>query len=432
MMHPCEPVGQGPYSVTVKPWKGRWVALPPDLDAVTTRAEHAETAPEAVGVTREDVEAIWDAAVGMYRTRTHPALVLCLRRGGEVLLSRAIGHASGHGPDAAPGEAIRLATPDTPFCIFSASKAVTAVLLHELDARNALRLDDPVAEYIPEFGQHRKSWITLRHVLTHRAGIPVQPTSLDPLALVTDWDQVIRLLCELRPASAAGRRLAYHAITGGFILGEAVRRATGRPIADHLRALIADPLGVPITYGVPPERLPDVAINHFTGLPVPFPFSRLIARALGLSMEDAVAASNDPRFLTSVIPSGNVVTTADGLARLYQLLLEEGRAGDRQVLDRRAVRRVRVESAYFELDLTLGIPVRYGQGMMLGARRFSLFGPDTRKAFGHYGFINIIGWADPERDLAGALLTSGKPILGNHLYALWKLLSTISRRIPRV
>lgn len=433
---------------------GAWVTTPPagELARITTVRAEAEVDPASVGMRRADVDAIWAAAVDLYASRTQPALSLCVRHKGQVLIDRAIGHVRGTGPDDPPGAPAPLATPATPYCIFSASKAVTAVLMHELDARNLLRLDDPVAEYIPEFAAHKKGWITLRHVLTHRAGLPVVPLGYDPLLLADDWDRVIALLCDARPASVAGRRLAYHAITGGYILGEAARRATGEPVERLLDRYLGGPLaasarraaearaapGEPydtdaarLRYGHPADRLDEVAVNHFTGLPVPFPISRIIKRSLGLSMAEAVAASNDPRFLASVIPSGNVVTTADTLGRFFQLLLDEGVLDGEQVLDRRGVRRARVESANFEVDFTLGIPIRYGQGLMLGARPFGLFGPDARKAFGHYGFINIIGWADPERDVSAALLTSGKPIIAGHFRPLWALLRAIATRAPR-
>ncbi|TNF38333.1 MAG: class A beta-lactamase-related serine hydrolase [Deltaproteobacteria bacterium] len=381
-------------------------------------------------MTQDDVETVWARAVDLYRSRTQPAVALCLRHRGRVVLDRAIGHARGNAPGELGVPQVPV-TPDTPFCIFSASKAVTALLMHELDARDRLRLDDPVVEYIPEFGAHRKEWVTLRHLLNHRAGIPTVPDRYAPLELAHDWDRVVELLCEQRPVSAAGRRLAYHAISAGFILGEAARRATGERIEDLLQDIVSRPLGLDLGYGVAPERIDSVAQNAFTGLPVPFPISRIIRRSLGLPMAAAVEASNDPRFLTSVIPSGNIITTANGLSRFFQLLLDEGAAGAAQILDRRAVRRARVESTYFELDLTLGIPIRYGQGLMLGARPFSMYGPGTRQAFGHYGFINVIGWADPERALAGALLTSGKPIVADHLRPLWNLLGAIARRVPR-
>ena len=104
-----------------------------------------------------------------------------MRRRGRVALDRSIGHVVGNAPGD-PADAHRVvATPATLFNLFSASKMVTAMLVHLCDQRGLVHLDDPVAHYIPEFGAHGKHRITLRHVLSHRAGIPhIPPTSPIP------------------------------------------------------------------------------------------------------------------------------------------------------------------------------------------------------------------------------------------------------------
>jgi CubicO group peptidase (beta-lactamase class C family) len=101
-----------------------------------------------------------------------------------------------------------------------------------------------------------------------------------------------------------------------------------------------------------------------------------------------------------------------------------------QVFDPRTVRHATSEQTYLELDLTLGIPLRYGLGFMLGGTSLSLFGPDTPYAFGHLGFTNIISWADPARRLAVALVTSGKPFVSLDSLRLWNLLVEIGRAFP--
>ena len=80
------------------------------------------------------------------------------------------------------------------------------------------------------------------------------------------------------------------------------------------------------------------------------------------------------------------------------------------------------EQSYLEFDLTLVLPLRYGMGFMLGGKTLSLYGPDTEAAFGHLGFTNIISWADPERQVTGALMTSGKPLVYPELYYLHDLM----------
>lgn len=402
----------------------------PDPAEVTTRSPAEDPAPEQVGVARSEVEAIWRAVEDLYRTGLHPAMALCIRRRGRVILDRAIGHAAGHGPDDPPGAEAVLATPETPFCIFSASKAVTALLIHHLDDQGLVHVDDRVAEYLPEFGRCGKEGTTIRHVLTHRAGIPSVAENND-VELLLRWERIVELLCDARPAWKPGRRLAYHAITGGFILGEIVRRVTGRTIREYLHDEVLGPLGFRwMNYGVAPADLPRVARNYFTGRQVPFPLSVLVRRALGVGFREAVEISNDPRFLTGIVPAGNVVSTANEVSRFYQLLLQGGELDGRRVFDARTIRRARTESSYLELDLTLGFPVHYGLGLMLGAERLSLFGPDTPQAFGHLGFIHILTWADPDRQLAVGLLTTGKPFIGLHLRRVYGVLQAISRSCP--
>ena len=385
-----------------------------DISNPTTTISERER-PSSLDPARLD--AAWRATERLYRTRTQPAIALAIRHRGELVLERAIG-------EARPGVPV---TPRTPFCTFSVSKAVSAVLMHLLDERDELRLDDPVCEYLPDFARHGKDWVTIRHVLTHRAGIPSVANGRGGLEALTDPEAVVAALCDAKPVFLPGRRLAYHAVTGGFILDAIVRRVTGQGMDYLLHKAIAEPLGFEyLSYGLPADKHALAAKNRFTGLGVPFPFSRLIQRALGMPMRDAVHASNDPRWLSAVVPSGNVMATADDLARFFQMLLAGGTLDGVTVLQPRTVRRMLVESAYFEPDLTMGLAVRYGQGVMLGALPFSLFGPDTSRAFGHYGLVNIVAWADPERDLSVGLLTSGKAIIANQLPAFLGLLRAIS------
>ena len=147
--------------------------VPKDLQTVTTVA--AEANPSDVAMTRDGIEAIWSSVENLYKSGIHPAIALCVRRKGEVVIDRAIGHASGNGPQDAPDVPKVLATPDTPFCIFSASKGTTATLIHLLDERRLLHTGDPVAEYLPEFARNGKAYITIGHLLAHRAAIPQMP-----------------------------------------------------------------------------------------------------------------------------------------------------------------------------------------------------------------------------------------------------------------
>jgi CubicO group peptidase (beta-lactamase class C family) len=392
-----------------------------------------EVRPGRLGLARGPVEAVWSRVEALYRTGLHPAIQLCIRREGHVVLDRAIGLARGGAPGDAPDAPRTPATTETPFLLYSASKAITAMVVHKLDERGVIHLDDRVSDYIPEFGTHGKEWITIRHVLLHRAGIPNLPPGALDLDLLADPDHVIRLLCEAKPTSRPGRRLAYHAVSGGFVLGEVVRRASGRSIADVLDKEICEPLGFRwMRYGVAAEDLDRVARDAVTGLPVLPPFAQLLRRALGVPLAQVVELAADPRFLLHPVPAANVVSTARELSAFYQCLLEEGQLEGARVFDPRTVRRATAEQTYWEIDLTLGLPLRYGLGFMLGGWVFGLFGPDAPRAFGHLGFTNIFSWADPERRIAVALLTSGKPFVSIELLRLWDVLSQINRSFPKL
>jgi CubicO group peptidase (beta-lactamase class C family) len=402
--------------------------IPKSLAEVTTRAPEVD--PRQVGVARDGVEAIWHAVERFYQTGLQPALQLCVRRRGEVLIDRAIGHATGNGPIDPLDAPKQLATTDTPFCLFSASKAVTAMVVHLLDQKHLLHVNDPVSEYIPEFAQHGKKRVTIEHVLTHRAGIPNMPPEEMTLDNLARPERIVQLLCDTEPAWPPGRRLAYHAITGGFILAEVVRRVTGKDIRTVLNAEILKPLGFRwMNYGVKPREMSKVARNYFTGpRPLP-PFAGLSRRALGVEFTDVPALANDPRYLTAIVPAGNVVSNANELSRFYQLLLKEGELDGRRVFEPRTIHRATSEQSYLEFDLTLAVPTRYSMGFMLGG--FGFYGPDTAQAFGHLGFINIVAWADPERQVAAALTNSGKPLFFPEIYFLYDIMRQIARACPK-
>ncbi len=232
----------------------RRVRIPSDLRAVTTTG--AEADPEAVGLSPRTVNRIWAAARNLYKSGVHPALQLCLRRNGQIVLDRAIGHARGNGPDDPPDAPKVLATPDTPFCVFSTSKAITAMVIHVLHERGALSIYDRVTDYIPEYGRHGKGETTIAHVLSHRAGVPTLPRKMLDIENVADRELINQMICDAKPFVKPGTLLAYHAISGGFILGEIVQRVTGRSIREVLAESILDPLHFRWTnYGVRPEEV---------------------------------------------------------------------------------------------------------------------------------------------------------------------------------
>ena len=411
----------------------RAYARPFPAEMVTSREGSAEVDPGEAGLTPAAIEAMWASAVTLYESGLHPALSLCVRRKGKVVLDRAIGHVRGNAPDDPPGTPLVQATPRTLFNLFSASKCVTAMLVHILEERGQLDLDAPVFEYIPEFAAHGKHKITIRHVLTHRAGVPNVPGVEISLDTAANPSAVVQKICEAKPASEPGEKLAYHALTMGYIVGEIVERVTKKDLRTLLYENILGPLKFEhLNYGVKPEEIPLVAENAFTGAPPFPPFSVMMEKSLGLPLQDAVKLSNDPRFLTGVVPSANIIATANEVSRYLQMLLQGGELDGVRIMKEQTVRDAVRGQHHLEYDSFMNMPVRYGLGFMLGHRWFSLYGHDTHLAFGHIGFTAVTVWADPERQVSAALMTSGKPFITPGQVLWFNVSRTVSRYCPKV
>ena len=185
----------------------RRIRVSDDLHAVSVRAREV-TDVQALGMTAAGIERIWSGVERLYRSGFYPAIALCVRRHGQVVLDRAIGHARGNGPSDREDATRTPATPRTPFVIFSASKAMTAVVAHLLDERGLLHIDDRVCEYAPEYAAHGKEAITIEHLLSHRAGVPNLPADAFDLDRIGDREFMLQMLCAAKPRSrppVAGR-----------------------------------------------------------------------------------------------------------------------------------------------------------------------------------------------------------------------------------
>jgi CubicO group peptidase (beta-lactamase class C family) len=379
-----------------------------DLDSVTDIGPEDRTAADPAVIGR-----IWDRARHWYAAGMQPAIQVCVRHRGTVVLNRAIGHARGNGPQDGPEVPREQVTVDTPFCVFSAAKATAVTVVHMLAERGVLDLDARVCDYLPEFTSHGKDAITVRHVLTHSAGIPFATGPRPDLRRSEDSRYTRAMLANLRPVFPPGRVHFYHAVTFGPLIRELVRAADGRGIREVLAQEILDPLGFRWTnYGVSVEDVPLVGRSYVTGTN-----SAIVEagarRWVGGTLSQIIPLSNKPRFLTAVVPSSNGVSTAFELSRFAELLRRGGELDGVRVLRpdtlaaaTTAVRRLRPDIA------TGGRPLRWGTGYMLGSDRFGPFGLGAPAAFGHTGLTDIAVWADPQRELAVGVVTSGKP--GGH------------------
>ena len=313
---------------------------------------------------------------------------LCLLRDGQVVLNRTFGCA-----------------PDALFWAFSASKPFVAMSVHLLAQRGALSLDEPVAAHWPAFGQQGKQAITIRQVLQHRAGVPVARSLVADGAAMTRWERSVRAIERARPIPGPPAGPAYHILSFGFILGELVRRISGRPVDRFLATEVLEPLGLHDTY---------------LGLPATHRHRAVAVRATGRNWRLRQYVFNRWATRRAVIPAAGLSTTARDLACFYQAMLDAGRPGSADVFDAATVAQAREPSNEDERDRFLGFSVRWAHGFQLG-------GPDLGPApthgramgrhssaltFGHNGSNCCIGWADPTRRLAFAYTTNLLPAGG--------------------
>ena len=210
-------------------------------------------------------------------------------------------------------------------------------MVHRLVEQGVLAYDTPIAELWPEFGAHGKQHATVRHALAHSAGVPGVPVGTTPEDLC-DWAKMCALVADAVPWWEPGTKTGYHAQTFGYIIGEIVRRATGRRISDVMREQVAGPLGVTgeLFLGVPASALSRVAHHEepegemeltaemLAAMAEQVPFFRVVNgwTAAPPAALPTAAYCNRTDVLTADIPAGGVMT-ARAIARVYAALMDE-------------------------------------------------------------------------------------------------------------
>lgn len=288
----------------------------------------------------------------------------------------------------------------TLFHSFSTGKGVTATVAHVLAEQGLIDYDTPIAHYWPEFGAHGKQHATVRHALTHSAGVPQLPAAITPAEL-TDWDHMCSVIAGQEPEWEPGTATGYHGWTFGWIVGEVIRRATGRPVSQVLHDEVAAPLGIAdsLFFGVPDDAAARTATlvegNWEAALalaPASWTFFRTVPNR---SVWPVARLANRPDFLRADIPAGGTMS-ARAVSRMYAALI--GEVDGVRLLP--AGRTALISApATEEKDLILRSPAAKGLGYFLGL-------PETggrRSAFGMNGSGGSIAFADPEHGLSFAL-----------------------------
>jgi CubicO group peptidase (beta-lactamase class C family) len=322
---------------------------------------------------------------------------------------------------------------DTLVLVYSTTKGATAMCANRLAQLGALDVEAPVATYWPEFAAAGKQDVTVADLLSHRAGLAWVDGSMS-LEEALAWEPVIRALERQAPSWPPGTAHGYHATTYGWLVGEVVRRVSGRSLGTYLRQEIAGPLGAEWYVGLPASEEPRVArLVSFaeaaqSGSPIPDssigggtvggfdpatldaqvahylapdgPLTKALAAPGGALSEGDVW--NDPRLHAAEIPAANGICDARSLACLYGACVSEVTTPSGEHL--------RVLGPD-QLDLALeprtegpdavlmGIDLQWGLGFMLNRGIVAAAGLGGPRSFGHFGMGGSAGWADPDLQL---------------------------------
>ncbi|MEU3354901.1 serine hydrolase domain-containing protein [Streptomyces sp. NPDC037389] len=299
----------------------------------------------------------------------------------------------------------------------SATKGVAAAVLLLLHQRGQVDLDAPVGTYWPEFKAAGKERVLVRHLLAHRAGLPVLDTPLTPAEAI-DGVSGPRALAAQAPAWEPGTDHGYHAQTYSWLLGELVPRVTGRSLGRWVAEEISGPLGLDLWIGLPDaERhrvgriadAPAPAAPAAAGLRVRPKASvtdayrdpdSLTRRAFGAI--SPAADENDPAYRAAELPASAGIATADALARFYASLIGPVDGG-RRLFAPATLTLARTEESAGP-DRVLVVNTRFGLGYMLHGPASPLLAPGS---FGHPGRGGSLAFADPESGVAFGYVTNG-------------------------
>lgn len=336
----------------------------------------------------------------------HRGAQVCVSQRGAVVAELALGYASQDRP----------MTRDSIALWMSSGKPITATAIMQLVERGEIELDEAVGHYIPLFASHGKSYITVRHLLTHTAGIRSARFKFPQ----DDWDSIIAAICDAKPEWEAGEAGGYHAQTTWFLLGELVHLVDGRGIDQYVREEIFLPLGMNDSWlGMPAKvyrdaeqagRILDMP-NTAAGQPKPAPMT-------------SVDWSTRPR------PGGNCMGPIRELVSFYEMLLQGGQRNGIRILQPDTVAQMTSRQRADMFDQTFKQTVDWGLGLAINSAHHAPPTPDgntawhripygygphaSRQSFGHGGAQSSIAFADPQHQLAAAIVLNGMPGEAKH------------------
>jgi CubicO group peptidase (beta-lactamase class C family) len=303
----------------------------------------------------------------------------------------------------------------------SSTKPVVAAAVLQLAERGRVDLEDPVVRYIPEFAPRGKDCVTLRHLLTHTAGL----RWVDLGWPQTTWQQIIARLCAAKMERdwKPGQKGGYHPFTTWYLLGEVIQRVAHTPLRDYVREEILLPLQMNDCWlGLPIEQYPS--------------YSERLAWMPSTEKEPATQHRyTTPQAATDCVPGASLFGPACQFIHFYEMLIGHGTRGGKQILSPESVRLMATRQREGMRDQTFMRVVDWGLGTIINSARYGQletlpynygeFASDG--TYGHSGSQSSTAFADPEYGLAVAVVFNGLPGEARHTQRMRKTLDALYR-----
>ncbi|MBV9990725.1 MAG: beta-lactamase family protein [Alphaproteobacteria bacterium] len=280
-------------------------------------------------------------------------------------------------------------TRDTIVNVYSTTKTMTALVALMLADRGLIDFDAPVARYWPEFAANGKADVKVSHLMSHTSGLSGWKEKVTKEDLY-DWDKVTALLAAQAPFWEPGTKAGYHALTQGYLVGEVIRRVSGRTVGTVFREEIAQPLGADFRIGLPASE--DGRVAELIPPPTAA-FANPDRNELQAAMADNppidVGETKTRAWRAAEIPAAGGTGNARSVASVHRILANGGTADGKRFLSEAGCRKA-LEVQFEGTDLILGVPVRYGMGFGLPGGMLPLPNPNTVFWGGYGGSLAII------------------------------------------
>ena len=309
-------------------------------------------------------------------------------------------------------------TRETIMLWLSSGKPIAAVAIMQLVEQGLLALDDTVASHLPEFAASAKGAVTVRHLLTHTCGF----RWVDVGGPGTPWDEIIARICraKLERDWTPGLKAGYHPYTSWYVLGELVRRLSGQPFSDYVRAMIFEPLGMDdCWFGMSREQF-----EAYGDRIAPMPNTEKPGRE--------PHPWSTPLGATHCAPGGSGHGPMRELARLYEMLLGGGRREGVRLLTAESVQDMTSRQRAGMFDETFKHVIDWGLGVILDSKQYGTatvpYGYGLHASpttFGHSGSQSSAAFADPAHGLVVALDFNGMPGEARHQPRMHTALTTL-------